>query len=86
MDTIGINWQYILHQIVNFIILLGFSGIFLISVVFVLRAQRPAFLSKHVSDLTATSDGLFIPNEYLERSDKYELRKFGKAVIVISQE
>ncbi len=58
MDALGINWQYILIQIVNFIILLGFSGIFLIAVVFVLRAQRPAFLSKHVSDLTATSDGL----------------------------
>jgi hypothetical protein len=43
-------------------------------------------LSKHLMDLEQTPEGLFIPGELLEGSNAFEVRKFGKSLIVISKE
>ncbi len=83
MDTFGINWQYLLLQCISFILF----ALFVSSIVFIglsiVRSHRPAMLSKHMMNLKPTSEGLVIPSEVLEGSEGYELRRFGKSLIVI---
>ena len=83
MDAWGINWQYLLFQCSIFI----FNFIFAIIVVFLLvRSFRPGILSHHLINLKSNSEGLTIPKEFIDKANTYELRKFGKALIVISKE
>ena len=86
MDTLGINWQYLVLQCVNFVIFVGFVVVIVFVGLSVVRSYRPSMLSKHLMDLERTPEGLVIPSELLEGSKSFELRRFGKALIVISKE
>ncbi len=79
MDAFGINWQYLLFQWSSFIF--NFIVVFLL-----VRAFRPGILSHHLINLKSNSEGLTIPKEFIDKANTYELRKFGKALIVISKE
>ena len=83
MDAFGINWQYLVfQQCVNFVIF----TVFVVVIVFVVRLYRPGMLSKHLMDLERTPEGLVIPSELLEGIKTFEVRKFGKSLVVISKE
>ena len=83
MDALGINWQYLLFLCSSLI----FNFMFAIIAVFLLvRAFRPGILSHHLINLNSNSEGLTIPKEFIDKTNTYELRKYGKALIVISKE
>ena len=86
MDALGINWQYLVLQCVNFVIFVVFVVVIVFVGLSVVRSYRPSMLSKHLMDLERTPEGLFIPSELLEGSNAFEVRKFGKSLIVISKE
>jgi hypothetical protein len=75
MDALGINWQYLVFQCVNFV----FFPVFVVVIVFVVRLFRPDMLSKHLMDLERTPEGLVIPRVLLEGGNAFEVRKFGKS-------
>jgi hypothetical protein len=83
MDALGINWQYLLYQCS----ILIFNFMFAVIVVFLLvRKFRPGILSHHLINLKSNSEGLIIPKEFIDKTNIYELRKFGKALMLISKE
>ena len=86
MDALGINLQYLLAQCISFLFLILFSTLIAFALLLVIRSFRPEFLSKPLTTLEASSEGLLIPDEYAELSKSYELRKFGKAFVLIPQE
>ena len=82
MNAFGINWYYLLLQCVNFVIFV----VFVVVIVLVFISYRPSMFSKHLVNLERTPGGLVIPLEMLEGSKDFEVRKFGKSLIVISKE
>ncbi len=85
MDVLGINWQYLFLQCVNFVIFAVFVVMIMFVGLSIVRSYRPGMLSKHLMNLERTPEGLVIPSELLEGSESFELRRFGKALIVISK-
>ena len=85
MDTFGINWQFLLAQVINFLFLLGLVSLVTFLGVVILRRFNPRLLSQFLSDLSAEPQGPVIPRSYLGSSDSFELRRYGKALLLIDR-
>jgi len=85
VDTLGINWQFLLAQVINFLFLLGLVSLVTFLAVILLRRSNPRFLSQFLSELSAEPQGLVIPTSYLGASRSYELRRYGKALLLIER-
>lgn len=83
MGALGINWQYLLLQLLACVSMLILSIITAIVFMILVRALRPGFLTAHLSHLSAGPEGVVIPHEYLEASTDYELRRYGKALVIL---
>lgn len=86
MDALGINWQYLLFLCSSLMFIFIFSIIVVFAAFLLVRAFRPGILSHHLISLKSNSEGLTIPKEFIDKTNTYEIRKFGKALIVISKE
>ena len=85
MDTIGINWQFLLTQLLNFLFLLALTALIALLGAVLLRRFNPRLMSHFLADLSAEDDGLIIPRSYLGTSDTFELRRYGRALLLIER-
>jgi hypothetical protein len=86
MDALGINFQYLLIQCFSFLLLLFFSSLIAFVLLLVVRSFRPELFTSTLITLEAKTEGLLVPGEYIGPSQSYELRKFGKALMLIPRE
>ncbi len=82
VDTLGINWRYLLLQLVACVVVLSLSILTATMLLLALRALRPGIFSAHLSDLVTTPEGIVVPDRYLQTSGTYELRQYGKAFLL----
>jgi hypothetical protein len=83
MDALGINWQYLLLQLLACVSMLILSIITAIMFMILVRALRPGFLTAHLCHLSAGPEGVVIPHDYLEATTDYDLRRYGKALLLL---
>ena len=86
MDAWGINWQYLLLQLYNFVILVIISSGIGFGLLIAIRSFFPSFLSSHITDITKSQDGLHLSNDHLPSAKTYRLNRFGKALLLIPKD
>lgn len=85
MGGSGVNWQFLLAQLVNFLFVASVAALLALTAAVLLGRLFARVSSRFLANLSADPLGLTIPRNFLGASDTYELRRFRGLLILVER-
>jgi len=85
VDTLGINWSYLLVQFANCLLLALLPLILIALLVVLIRRSDPVRNSRLLARAQVSQDGLLLSKEFLRGAAEVEIRERGQILLVLLQ-